>query len=347
MTALRPLGLAIACCLIGMTGNAFADDSSDARPAPPRAGAADTGGAQPGFERVRVANGRKGAWDSLVILLGIEQGLFQAEHLTVDLQWAASGNEALRSVVDGTAEFSQANDIVAVIDAYAKGAPVRVVSAAMTGASDLYWYVRADRAAGSVADLAGRPMAYSQAGAPSHLVALALAEAAKIRPQFIATGDLAATRTLVMAGQIDAGWAAAPFNLDLVADKRIRIIGRGSDAPALADQTLRVNVSSAAYLAQHRDAARRFLKAYAAAITAIYADPARAIALYQSENKLTPDLAKQALDFYPKAALALPVKGLPLTLAQAVRYKTIDPSVSEDALKGMLDIVYDPEAPGQ
>jgi NitT/TauT family transport system substrate-binding protein len=343
MTRLLRFAVALLCFAIGTAGGARAGDSTDAdkaRPgwSPPSESESTTAG-----ETLRVASGRRGTWDGLVTSFGIEQGLFRAENLSVEVQWTDSDAAALQAALSGDAALALGNDMIAVIEAYAKGAPVRVISAEMTGASDLYWYVRADRTISAVADLTGRPMAFSRPGTPSHLAALALVDAAKIRPQLIPTGDMASTRTLVMAGQIDAGWAAAPFDFDLLAAKRIRIIARGSDVPALAERTLRVNVSSVPYLAEHREAARRFLKAYAAAVEALYADPARATNFFARESQLAPELAKQMPDYYPKQALALlPVQGLPETLAQARQYKTIDAPVTEEALKGMLDIVDDP-----
>jgi NitT/TauT family transport system substrate-binding protein len=320
MTPMRRLGFAALCSLIGC-GSALAE-------------VRDT---------VKVAIGQKGVWDSLVTVLGVDQGLFKAENIDVEILWTQGGAETLQAALTGSVDFALTNGILGVIGAYAKGAPVRIVSAEMTGSSDLYWYVRADRTPHSVAELAGRAMAYSRQGSSSHLTALALAEAAKIKPQFIPTGEIAATRTLVMSGQIDAGWAVPPFNLDLVADSKIRIIGRGSDVPAPADQTVRVNVSTAQYLASHRDIARRFLKAYAASVEAMYADTDRTIALYARENKISVDLARQSLAFYPKEALAfLPVKGLALSLTQALQYKMIDTPMSEDEAKGMTDLVYEP-----
>src|ERR1051325_6575236 len=54
-----------------------------------------------------------------------------------------------------------------LLDAYSKGAPVRVISAETTGAKDLYWYVKADSPIKSLKDTDGKILAYSTNGSRS------------------------------------------------------------------------------------------------------------------------------------------------------------------------------------
>jgi len=53
----------------------------------------------------------------------------------------------------------------------------------------------------------------------------------KARP--VATGDSAGTITQVMSGQVDVGWAVAPFVLDLLNKGEARMIARASDIAAI------------------------------------------------------------------------------------------------------------------
>ena len=46
-----------------------------------------------------------------------------------------------------------------------------------------------------------------------------------------------------MTGQIDIGWAAPPFALRELNDKKIVIVARARDATELANQTIRVNIA--------------------------------------------------------------------------------------------------------
>lgn len=294
-------------------------------------------------DKVKVAIGQKGLWDTLVVHQGLEQGIFKKAGLDVEATWTRGGAETLQAVITGSADLALANGIAGVIGAYAKGAPIRIVSAQMTGASDLFWYAKAEGPMRSIKDLDGKSMGYSRPGSSTHLVAQALAEAGGVKPRLVSTGDVAGTRVQVMSGQIDAGWSAPPFNLELVTEGKIRIIARGSDVPALSSQTVRVNAAGAKFLTERRDVARRFMKAYADTIEWMYRNNDAAIAFYAKFNELPVDVAKQAFTFYPKQSLALaPIAGLQQNLDQALENKNIDKPMSVQEAQGMIDIVYQP-----
>lgn len=296
-----------------------------------------------GADKVKVAIGQKGLWDTLVVHQGLEQGIFKKAGLEVEATWTRGGAETLQAVISGSADLALANGIAGVIGAYAKGAPIRIVSAQMTGASDLFWYAKADGPLRSMKDLDGKSMGYSRPGSSTHLVAQALAEAAHVKPRLVSSGDVPGTHVQVMSGQIDAGWSAPPFNLELVTAGKIRIIARGSDVASLNNQTVRVNVAGAKFLSERRDVAQRFMKAYADTIEWMYRNSDAAIAFYAKFNELPTDVANQAFTFYPKQSLALaPIAGLQQNLTQALENKNIDKPMSLQDAQGMIDIVYQP-----
>lgn len=294
-------------------------------------------------DKVKVAIGQKGLWDTLVVHQGLEQGIFKKADLDVEATWTRGGAETLQAVITGSADLALANGIAGVIGAYAKGAPVRIVSAQMTGATDLFWYAKADGPLRSIKDLDGKTMGYSRPGSSSHLIAQALADAARVKPRLVSSGDVAGTRVQVMSGQIDAGWSAPPFNLELVTEGKIRIIARGSDIPSLNNQTVRVNVAGVKFLKERRDVARRFMQAYAETVDWMYRNNDAAIAFYAKFNQLSPEIAQQAFTFYPREALVLaPIAGLQQSLDQALENKNIDKPMSVKDAQGMSDIVYQP-----
>jgi ABC-type nitrate/sulfonate/bicarbonate transport system substrate-binding protein len=51
------------------------------------------------------------------------------------------GGETLQAVISGSIDLGIAAGTSSVLGAFAKGAPVRILLAGATGASDLYWYV--------------------------------------------------------------------------------------------------------------------------------------------------------------------------------------------------------------
>jgi NitT/TauT family transport system substrate-binding protein len=304
--------------------------------------AAAVGSAALAQDKVRAAVGQRGNWDTLFISQGIEAGIFKREGIDVDVTWTRGGAETLQTVITNSADLAVANGILGVISAISKGAPVKIVSAQMTGAVDMFWYVKADSPVKSMKDMNGRTMGYSRPGSSTNLVALALADYFHVKPNLVSTGGIPDTRTQVMSGQVEAGWSVPHFNFDLVNEGKIRIIARGTDVPSLSDQTVRVNVASAKFLTERRDVARRFMKAYHDSIEWVYANPDKAIGFYVRFNKVAPAVAKQTYESFPKAAVApWPVRGLKQNLDEALQHKRLEKPLSEaDAQKLLFDFVY-------
>jgi NitT/TauT family transport system substrate-binding protein len=295
-------------------------------------------------DKVRAAVGQRGNWDTLFISQGTEAGIFKKNNLDVDITWTRGGAETLQAIITDSADVAMANGILGVIGAASKGAPVKIVSAQMTGAGDIFWYVKADSPIKSMKDMNGKTMGFSRPGSSTDLVGRALAEHFKVQPKHISTGGIPDTRTQVMSGQIDAGWSAAPFNFELVSEGKIRIIAKGSDVPSLNEQTVRVNAASTKFLKEKRDVARRFMKAYYESIEWVYANPDKSTAFYASFNKTSPEIAKQTIEAFPKAAVApWPVKGLKQNIEEAVQNKQLaKPMPQAEAEKLLYDFVFQP-----
>lgn len=294
-------------------------------------------------DRLKVAIGQKGLWDTMVTVHGQEQGFFADEGLEVEVIWTKGGSETLQAVVTGSVQFAMANGILGVLGAYDKGAPVRIVGAQMTGAPDLFWYARSDSGIDGLKQAEGKTMGFSREGSSTHLVALALTDAAGVKASLTPTGGISGTRTQVQSGQIDVGWSVPPFNLDLVKKGDIKIIARGSDLASLADQTVRVNVVNADFLAENRDAVERFMRAYARAIDWMYDNQEEAIKSYAAFNDIDVEVARDAVEFYPKESMAIaPVKGIDHSIKQAIEYGRLPSPLNAEAVEELLQIVHQP-----
>ena len=296
-------------------------------------------------ETLKVAVAQRGFWNSSFIEFGIKQGFFKETGLDIDILYTEGGASTLTPVIAGSIDIAMTNGTLGVIAAYAKGMPVRIISAEATGAPDAFWYSRPESGIRSLADTAGRTVAFSSPGSSTNLILLQLIQQAKVTPRMVATGGAPATLTQVMSGQIDVGWSVPPFVLQQLADGKLVIIARGSDAAAIANQTIRVNVANANALKEKRDAITRFIKVLARAIDWAYADD-RAIGSYAEMAKVPRALAQRTRDeFYPKASLQLAeVKGLDLTLRQALEFKYISAPMSVQDAQGMLDLLERPAA---
>ena len=137
-----------------------------------------------------------------------------------------------------------------------------------------------------------------------------------------------------------------PFVLKDLAEGRLQIIARGSDVEAIRDQTIRVNVANANALKEKRDAFVRYIRALNRAIDWAYSGDA-AIDAYADarQGAARRSRSARATSSIPSASLQLgEVRGLDLTLKQALEYKYITAPLSvADVQKGLIDILYAPQ----
>jgi NitT/TauT family transport system substrate-binding protein len=296
-------------------------------------------------ETLKVAVAQRGFWNSSFIEFGLQQGFFKQEGLDIEILYTEGGASTLTPVIAGSLDIAMTNGTLGAVAAFAKGLPVKIISAEATGAPDAFWYAKPESGIKTIKDTNGKTVAFSSPGSSTNLIVLQLVAQEHVTPKLVPTGGLPGTLTQVMTGQIDVGWSVPPFVLKDLAEGRLQIIARGSDVAAIRDQTIRVHVANANALKTKRDAFVRFMRAMSRSIDWAYTGDA-AIDAYAALAKVPRELAKRTRDeFYPKESLQLTeVRGLELTLKQALEYKYITAPLSvADVQKGLIDIVYKPE----
>ncbi|NWG23236.1 MAG: ABC transporter substrate-binding protein [Pseudorhodoplanes sp.] len=291
-------------------------------------------------DALRMASGQLGNWENQAPILGQEAGIFRKHNLTIETVATRGAGEALQAVIAGSADLGIGVDVADAMRAFSKGAPVRILLPAFTGASDLYWYVKADSPLKTLKDAtAQNTMAYSSNGSISGDIVAAFVQelGAKARPT--ATGGPPGTLTFVLAGQIDIGWAAAPFGLKEIRDGKIRIIARGNDVRSLRGQTSRAVVVNADALANRKDAILRFVRAYREAVEWMYADP-RALGMYAAKMKLDEGLLRSSLkSFFPKEAMQTEeMKDIGGVVSDAVKLKILEAPLASERLAEFVQI---------
>jgi NitT/TauT family transport system substrate-binding protein len=302
---------------------------------------AATGVAARAADTINVSAGQKGAWDEMVLQQGVDAGIFKKAGIDLNISYTAGGPDTIQAVATGGADMGFGIGTTAVIAAFAKGAPIKIASGSFTGASDLFFYAKADSPINSVKDFNGKSIGFSRPGSSTYVAEHVLADEQKVTPNYVATGEMAATLTQVMSGQVDIGWAVVPINLDLVAKKQIKIVARGSEAKALASQAVRVNIVNTKWVDGHRDANARFWKAYSDTIDWMYKNMNAAVANLAKYNSMSVDDAKAVVPFYPKSALQLyPIAGFDKSIADAVTFKFIPAPLTADQQKAIFETVF-------
>src|SRR5262245_11014261 len=125
-------------------------------------------------DRLKLAVGQYGNWATSVAEVGQRGGVFRRHGLVLELLYTQGSGETQQAVLSGGADIGVAVGIMGALSAYAKGAPVRIIGAETTGASDLFWYVRADSPIRTISDFNGRSVAYSTNGSSTHGVVTAM-----------------------------------------------------------------------------------------------------------------------------------------------------------------------------
>src|SRR5262245_3820671 len=96
-------------------------------------------------ETLKVAVAQRGFWNSTFIDVGLKQGYFKEAGLDIEILYTEGGASTLTPVIAGSIDIAMTNGILGVVAAYAKGMPVRIISAEATGAAEAFWYARPRR----------------------------------------------------------------------------------------------------------------------------------------------------------------------------------------------------------
>ncbi len=298
-------------------------------------------------EKLKVAIPQKGFWDSSWVEFGEAAGFFKEAGLEIEVFYTEGGAQTVATVVSGSVDIAMSNGILGAIGAYVKGGdatPYRIIGAEMTGAHEVFWWVKADSPIKSLKDADGKTVAFSSPGSSTNLILLTLLKQAGSKAKPTPTGGVPGTFTQTMTGQIDVGWSVVPFALKDVQDGKIRIVARSSEAKELANQTIRVNLANVNSLKTKRESIVKFMQVIHKSIDWAYTNP-QAIEIFAKNMKVTPDIAKKAVaDFYPKSAVQLgEIRDLERSLQDALDFKFISSPKTPKDIAGLMDIVYKPK----
>jgi len=289
---------------------------------------------------LKVALPQKGNWDTGITEFGVKAGFFKEAGLEIDVLYTQGGAQTVQAILAGSVDIAMQGGILGLVGAFTKGAPLRIVSAAMTGTPDIFWYARTDSGIKSFKDVEGKTVSFSSPGSSTNLVLLNLFDHYKVKGKATPTGGIPGTFTQVMSKQIDVGWSVPPFGLKEIAAKELVIVARGSEVPSLQTQTVRVNFTTADTLAKKRAALVKFQEVYNKTLEWAYKDP-KALDYFAEAAGVSLDVAKQARDgFYPQAAMqTFEIRDMQKTLDQALDFKFITKAMKPDELKGLVEIL--------
>ena len=290
-------------------------------------------------DRLKIAQGGRGVGEAFVPELGQNAGIFKKHGIELDIFYTQGGGETIQIVISGAAHIGGQIGFLGTIGAFAKGAPIRIIGSNFTGGKQLFWYVRVDSPIKSLRDAAGKTVSYSTNGSSTHISVLALKKFTGVDFVPTQTGSAQASYTQVMSGQVDVGWAGAPFGVEAVEQGKTRVIAKASYDPVLDRQTIRLMIANSNEMAQRPDVFVRFMRAYREALAWVYSTPEglRAYAQWASLSEAT---AQRALaEFLPKTAVDPDrISGVDDVMADAVTFKYIPAPLTKQQLGELIQI---------
>jgi NitT/TauT family transport system substrate-binding protein len=289
-------------------------------------------------DKLKIAVGQREIWHGAPAALGERAGIFRKHDLDLDLLFTSGSGETMQATIAGSVDIGVAAGTFGVMGAYAKGAPIRIIGAESTG-EDAYWYVRAESPVKSMADMKGRTMAYSTNGSSTHANALAFVELYKVDAKLVATGGFPATFTMVMSGQIDAGWSAPPYAMEALRKGEIRVIVRSAELPLVKGHTVRVLIANKADLDGRPDVYRRFMRAYRETVDWMYASD-EAPKIYAEFAKISIEDARRVREEFDPKEMLIPdrVLGLNALVPDAVKFKYLSQPLTANQLDDLVQI---------
>src|SRR5262245_6012867 len=125
-------------------------------------------------DKLKVAISQRGFWDSSFLEFAQKEGFLKEANLDVEFFYTEGGGQTLQIINSGSVDVAMSNGLLGTIGAFTKGAPIRAISAQMTGAHELFWYVKSDSKVRSLKEADDKTVAFSAPGSSSNLILLTL-----------------------------------------------------------------------------------------------------------------------------------------------------------------------------
>ena len=291
-------------------------------------------------ETVKVAVSWVGLWDTSQPTFCKDRGEFEKAGLDVRITPTRGGSETVQAVIAGGMDIGYSPGTSAAIAAFVKGAPIKIVGSEFVGQNDTFFYVPANSPIKTIADMAGKKVAYPRPGGATEAVLLGLKAEHKLDFTPVSTGGMDATRTMTMSGQVDVGYSVPPSGLDAVAKGEIRVLFSGDVVESQREISARVNIASDDFLKNRRPVAEKFFKVLNDCIDWAYANPDESAKMFAALNKIDISTAKEALKFYNRDKLRfVPLKGFDESIQSAVTNKFIEKPLTAEQAKQIVDLI--------
>ncbi|MFL9927286.1 ABC transporter substrate-binding protein [Herbaspirillum lusitanum] len=234
--------------------------------------------------------------------VAIQQGYFKRAGADITgILTSGGGGTTVRNILASKLPYGEVA-VSAALAAQRQGLDVVIVNTGTRSVAEASAVTMPGSAVKSVADLAGKKVAITSPKGVSEMLLLMVLKAKGVdasQVQRIASGGYVNGLTMLEQGSVAAAVLIEP--LSIVRKDKYRTVYSASEA--LQPMTTSVGITTRAFAKAHPEVIRSIIEGRRQGVQAVYRDPAAAAALLETSFKLTPEVAREAVDNMVRARM--------------------------------------------
>ncbi len=227
--------------------------------------------------------------------VAINQGYFKQAGIDITgILTSGGGGTTVRNILASKLPYGEVA-VSAALAAQRQGLDVVIVNAGVRSVAEASSVTMPDSPVKSVADLVGKKIAITSPKGVSEMLLLMVLQARGIdasQVQRVASGGYVNGLTMLEQGAVSAAVLIEP--LSIVRKDKYRTVYKAGDV--LQPMTTSVGITTRAFAKAHPEVIQAIIEGRQMGVQATYRDPAAAAKLLETSFKLTPDVAREAVD---------------------------------------------------
>jgi NitT/TauT family transport system substrate-binding protein len=234
--------------------------------------------------------------------VAMDKGLFKKAGVDITgILSSGGGGTTVRNILASKTPYGEVA-VSAALAAQRQGLDLVIVNVGTHSVAEASMVTMPNSGVKTVADLAGKKVAITSPKGVSEMLLLMVLKAKGIdagKVTRVASGGYVNGLTLLEQGGVSGAVLIEP--LSIIRKDEYRTVYRAGDI--LQPMTTSVGITTREFAKAHPDTLRAIIAGRRAGVDATYADPAGAAKLLQADFKLTPDVAREAVDNMVKSRM--------------------------------------------
>ena len=227
--------------------------------------------------------------------VAMDKGLFKKAGVDITgILTSGGGGTTVRNILASKTPYGEVA-VAAALAAQRQGLDLVIVNVGTRSVAEASMVTMPNSNVHSIADLAGKKVAITSPRGVSEMLLLMVLKAKGVdadKVQRVASGGYVNGLTMLEQGAVSGAVLIEP--LSIIRKDKYRTVYRAGDI--LQPMTTSVGITTREFAKIHPDELRAIIAGRRAGVDATYADPAGAAKLLETSFKLTPDVAREAVD---------------------------------------------------